>query len=337
MQSWWTFPIAVIVSALLTGALRGYAIKKGMMDIPNFRSSHTTPIPRGGGLAIVVTFLSGVAAFVALGQIGMVAAVSIGGAGAIAGTIGYIDDHRHVDARWRLLAHFCAAIWALAWLGGLPPLGVGDTTVNLGWLGHILAAIYLVWMLNLYNFMDGIDGIAGLQGVTVGLGVTTLHLMHTPANAPWHLPALLALATLGFLIWNWPPAKIFMGDVGSGFLGLMVGVMSIQDAWLGPQWLWIWLILLAVFVVDATVTLLRRACNREKIYEAHRSHAYQIAARKIGAHKPVTLIVGAINVLWLFPLALLVFYGWINGLMGILIAYTPLIVAAGLLKAGTDT
>jgi Fuc2NAc and GlcNAc transferase len=328
--------MAVTVSAVLTGILRQYAITAGLMDIPNFRSSHTTPVPRGGGLAIVLTFLSGVAAFVALGQIGTDVAVSIGGAGAIAGTIGYIDDYRHVDPRWRLLVHFCAATWALAWLGGLPPLAIGDTTVNFGWLGHILAAIYLVWLLNLYNFMDGIDGIAGVQGVTVGLGVTALHLMHTSTSGAWLLSALLTLTTLGFLFWNWPPAKIFMGDVGGGFLGMTVGVMSIQDAWLGPQWLWTWLILLAVFVVDATVTLFRRACNREKIYEAHRNHAYQIAARKLGAHKPVALIVGAINTLWLFPLAFFVFMGWISGSIGMLIAYVPLIGAAVFLKAGTD-
>ena len=329
--------MALVLSTILTGILRQHALQNGILDVPNFRSSHTIPVPRGGGLAIVVSFLLGLTAFVVLEQIGLIVAVSIGGAGAIAAIIGYKDDHRHVDARWRLVAHFGAAIWALAWLGGLPAITFGDTTIDLGWLGHILSAIYLVWMLNLYNFMDGIDGIAGLQGVTVGIGVTALHLMDTSANAAWQLPALLAMATLGFLFWNWPPARIFLGDVGSGFLGLVVGVMSILDASLGPTWLWIWLILLAVFVVDATVTLLRRISAQEKIYEAHRFHAYQIAARKMGSHKTITFVVGAINILWLFPIAYIVFLGSMSGWMGLMIAYTPLIGTAVLLKAGTDS
>jgi len=327
---------ATLISAALTGALRRYALSHGVIDIPNVRSSHTIPIPRGGGLAIVVTFLAGVGLFSVSGVTRPFTAAALGGAGFIVALVGFLDDHRSIGVRWRLLAHFGAAAWALAWLGGLPPLGfwTGQIPVDLGWPGHILAAFYLVWMLNLYNFMDGIDGIAGVEAVTVGLGAAALYLSQPPNSYEWALPALLAFATIGFLIWNWPPAKVFMGDAGSGFLGVTLGVMSIQAAWLGPEWLACWLILLAVFVVDSTVTLLRRLCRGERVYEAHSSHAYQSAARKLGAHRPVTLAVGAINLLWLLPLAFLVRFGWLNGASGVLVAYFPLFFLAIHFDAG---
>jgi Fuc2NAc and GlcNAc transferase len=145
---------------------------------------------------------------------------------------------------------------------------------------------------------------------------------------------LLLAAVAGFLCWNFPPARIFMGDAGSGFLGLMLGLLSIQAAGVNPDFFWAWLILLGVFVVDATVTLLRRLMRRQKLYEAHRSHAYQYASRKYGAHRPVTLAAGAINLLWLMPLAMLVGLGYVDGALGLLVAYAPLVRVAFLFKAG---
>ena len=327
-------PAAGIGSAILTGILRRYALLQGVLDIPNNRSSHSTPTPRGGGLAIVVTFLAGLAALAAAGLIQPAFAAALGGAGFLVALVGFLDDHRPVDARWRLLAHFCAAAWALAWLGGLPPLDLWSGPGNLGWPGHIFAAIYLVWLLNLYNFMDGIDGIAGLEAVTVGLGAAALYCSNARGDPAWALPALLAFTALGFLAWNWPPAKIFMGDAGSGFLGMTFGTMTIQAAWFDARWLVIWLILLAVFIVDATVTLLRRLYRGERIYEAHRSHAYQYAARKAGAHGSVSIAVGAINVFWLLPLAYLVLIGWIGPLSGMTAAYGPLVLLAIRFNAG---
>jgi Fuc2NAc and GlcNAc transferase len=152
----------------------------------------------------------------------------------------------------------------------------------------------------------------------------------------WVAPLLLLGAVAGFLCWNFPPARIFMGDAGSGFLGLMLGLLSIQAGWVSPGFFWAWLILLGVFVVDATLTLLRRLVRRQKPYEAHRSHAYQYAARKYGAHRPVTLAVGAINLLWLLPLSMLVGLGYVDGVIGLLIAYLPLLWLAFRFKAGAD-
>ncbi len=191
----------------------------------------------------------------------------------------------------------------------------------------------LVWVLNLFNFMDGIDGIASVEAITVCVGGALLYaLIGVPALAA--TPLLLAASVAGFLVWNFPPAKIFMGDAGSGFLGIALGGLTLQAAWAAPQLLWAWLILLGVFVLDATFTLLRRLLRGDKVFEAHRSHAYQYASREYGAHLPVTLAVLAINVLWLLPWACLVALGYIDGLLALLIAYLPLAFLAVRFRAG---
>jgi len=191
----------------------------------------------------------------------------------------------------------------------------------------------LLWLLNLYNLMDGIDGIASVEAITVCAGGALLYvLIGIPALAV--APLLLAGAVAGFLVWNFPPARIFMGDAGSGFLGVVLGGLALQAAWVTPQLLWAWLILLGVFVLDATFTLLRRLMRGDKIYEAHRSHAYQYASRQYGAHLPVTMAVLAINILWLLPWACVVALGYIDGLLALLIAYLPLALLAVRFNAG---
>lgn len=324
---------AGVVSALLTGLARRYALARSILDVPNARSSHAVPTPRGGGVAIVLATLASLPMLAAAGGLSWAALWALAGAGGFVALVGFLDDHGHIAARWRLLAHFAAAAWALAWLGGAPPLLVFGAQIDLGWLGALLAAVYLVWLLNLYNFMDGIDGIASVEAIAVGLGGALLYaLTGQPGLAM--APLVLAAAAGGFLLWNFPPARVFMGDAGSGFLGIVLGVLSLQAAWQAPQLLWSWVILLGVFVVDATLTLLRRLLRGEKVYEAHRSHAYQHAARRYGRHLPVTLAVAAIDLLWLLPIALWVGKGRMEGLLGILLAYLPLVAIALWFRAG---
>jgi Fuc2NAc and GlcNAc transferase len=190
-------------------------------------------------------------------------------------------------------------------------------------------------MLNLYNFMDGIDGIAGVEALIVGVGGTVIYwLAGLPLAGDVGLPALLAATALGFLVWNFPPAKIFMGDAGSGFLGLMLGALSLQAAVARPVLLWCWLVLLGVFIVDATVTLIRRLLRGERVYEAHRSHAYQHASREFGAHRPVTLAVAVLNVFWLLPWAMVISSGRVDGVVGLVVAYIPLLALALRFRAG---
>lgn len=329
----WLVPAVAVLSFLLTGALRRYALARSIIDIPNARSSHTIPTPRGGGVAIVVTFLASLPVFGMFGLVPWQQLIAVGGAGALLAVIGFMDDHGHIAARWRLLGHFGAGIWALVWLGGFPPVTLFGISLELHWFGHILAAIYLVWLLNLYNFMDGIDGIASVEALCACLGACLLYGLSGAPALIWG-PLILAAAVVGFLYWNFPPARIFMGDAGSGFLGIALGVLSLQAAWVSSDLFWAWVILLGVFIVDATFTLIRRLLRGDKVYEAHRSHAYQFASRRFGKHLPVTLAVGAINLFWLLPVAYSVTQLGLDGAWGIIIAYVPLIILALKFHAG---
>lgn len=322
-----------LASLLMTFMLRRYALHRQLIDMPNARSSHTVPTPRGGGVAIVVSFLAALAAVAAVGILPLGQFAGLFGAGLIVALIGFADDHGHIAARWRLLGHFAAASWLLVCFGGLPRLNVFGFDVDLEWYGAILAAVYLVWVLNLYNFMDGIDGIAGAVAICVTVVGAILYYWCGHPQQVW-TPLLLASACAGFLIWNFPPAKIFMGDAGSGFLGIILASMALQAASIEPQLLWSWLILMGVFVVDATYTMLRRLIRGEKIYEAHRSHAYQYASRQHSSHKKVTLSVVLINIVWLTPLALWVGKGGLDGLSGLVLAYVPLLFLAIRYNAG---
>ncbi|MCO7535531.1 MULTISPECIES: MraY family glycosyltransferase [Pseudomonas] len=333
MMLFWALPTVLLLSLLMTAGLRRYALARSVIDVPNARSSHTVPTPRGGGVAIVVTFLLAIVGVMLSGVGESRTLMALGGGGALIAIIGFMDDHGHIPARWRLLGHFIAATWMLVWMGGLPPLTFFGWQVDLGWLGGVLAAVYLVWLLNLYNFMDGIDGIASIEAITVCLGAASLYSL---AGLGGHavLPLLLAAAVAGFLFWNFPPAKIFMGDAGSGFLGIVLGGLSLQAAWLAPELLWCWLILLGVFIVDATYTLVRRLLRGDKVYEAHRSHGYQFASRQFGRHLPVTLAVAALNLCWLLPIAFCVARLGLDGTVGVVLAYIPLVLLAVRFRAG---
>ncbi|ABY97285.1 glycosyltransferase family 4 protein [Pseudomonas sp. SbB1] len=334
MMLWWLLPVVLLCSLAMTGTLRRYALAKNIIDVPNARSSHSIPTPRGGGVSIVLAFLAALAVMTLQAGAQTDALVALGGAGALIAVLGFMDDHGHIAARWRLLGHFAAAVWILYWLGGLPVLQVFGWSLDLGWAGAVLAAIYLVWLLNLYNFMDGIDGIASVEAITVCLGACLLYWLSGHASMT-ALPLLLAAAVAGFLFWNFPPAKIFMGDAGSGFLGIILGGLSLQAAWLSSQLFWCWLILLGVFIVDASYTLVRRLLRGDKVYEAHRSHAYQFASRRYGRHLPVTLAVTALNLCWLLPVALCVLLLGLDGVMGLIIAYVPLALIAAYYRAGS--
>lgn len=334
MIVWPFFLVTAGVAFLLTGVLRRYVLSRGLLDFPGRRSSHTAPTPRGGGLAIAASFLLAILLLGVLNEYQHSLIIALVCAGAWIALVGFWDDHGDVAPRWRLLAHFVGASWVLVWLGGLPPLRIWGYLIDFGMVGHLVAAVYLAWLLNLYNFMDGIDGIATIEAITVCIGSALVARFVVNDQVLWAPPLLLACAACGFLYWNFPKARIFMGDSGSGFLGIIIGGFSLLHAWIAPQLFWVWQILLGAFIVDTTVTLFRRILRGEKIYKAHRSHAYQYASRKYSSHMVVSLAVGAINLFWLLPLALAVGLGWLDGVVGVIIAYLPLIGLAIYYKAG---
>ncbi len=309
-------------TVILVGLIRRYA-QQHLLDAPNARSSHSIPTPRGGGLGSVLAYvlLGGYYFFTQQINLQYFASLIIGLA--IAG-VGFMDDHRHVPARWRMLVQLAASSAAVYCLPA-------PEFIFTAWLGYGVAVLFITWCINLFNFMDGIDGIAGVEAVFVA-SILGYLLWHT--NTPLALLSIsLASVSIGFLVWNWPPAKIFMGDVGSGYLGFILGVLILLAAQTDLAIGCAGLIAFAVFVVDATLTLVQRIVSGQKFYQAHCSHAYQHAAKRYG-HLKVIAVVCGINILFLFPLAMLASYypkfAWVY----LLIAYLPLIGLAYGFRAG---
>ena len=281
------------IAWVLTGWVRRYALRRGLLDLPNPRSSHGRPVPRGGGLAIVIVTLTGIALAAWAGYVPARTAVALVGGGGAVALIGWLDDRRGLPPTVRAAVQVCAAAWALAWLGGFPHLRWGGTVLQLGPMGWGLATIGIVWGINFYNFMDGIDGLAAGEAATVSAAVILLlggtrHDILVPV-------VLVGGASAGFLLWNWPPARIFLGDVGSAFLGYLFAVLAVISENSGALTVVGWLLLLGVFFVDATLTVARRIAKGEPWYRAHRSHAYQRAVQAGFSHRAVTLAVLGLN------------------------------------------
>lgn len=338
------FLIAAFIAAyLLTGLLRHYALQRGIIDMPNMRSSHAIPTPRGGGLSFVLVFFAALTAMLAMQQVRWNIDVNVLWAllsgGGLAALIGFIDDHGHVPARWRFLTHLAAATLALYFLG-----------MPWGWFGAVFIVLALTWLLNLFNFMDGIDAIAAGEALSVLLSAALIVAFETPTAPSAFLWLWLAAGVGGFLVWNRPPAKIFMGDAASGFLGLTLGLFALISVQDGTLNLACWLILLGCFIVDATYTLLQRMWRGERWYEAHRSHAYQKIAAHLTqlqqaqgfsaeqsralAHRNTVAAMLAINGLWLLPLAWGAIIWPRLEVLWVIIAWSPLVLIALVTGAG---
>jgi UDP-N-acetylmuramyl pentapeptide phosphotransferase/UDP-N-acetylglucosamine-1-phosphate transferase len=283
--------IALVLSYLGVVGLKRWAERRHILDIPNERSSHARPTPTGGGIAIVLVALGGWLVALRLYpdpsvQAGLAYAA---GAGLIA-AVSWLDDLRPLPNRVRFAAHVLGAvlaIWAFGyWTNITVPL---FGSLHLGLLGLPFTFLWIVGLTNAYNFMDGIDGIAGGQAVVAGLGWATLGWL-TAQPLVGIMGALLAAASLGFLGQNWPPARIFLGDVGSAFLGFTFAVLPVAAAQHDSRLAVVGILFVWPFVFDTTFTLLRRLRHRENIFVAHRSHLYQRLVTVGYSHRFVTLL-----------------------------------------------
>lgn len=290
--------IAALISFFTAWFVMRRAGRLGLMQQPNGRSSHVMPTPGGGGVGIVAGgSVAGLLMALLLPWLGIPVIM----AGLLMAFIGYSDDRRPIAARWRLGAQVLlmgaiVAVLPLDQLGIPVPESVLLVVLTLG------GALWI----NLFNFMDGIDGLAASEAIFLLVGAALLAYLLEPGiiDDPrlwWMLG--LAAASFGFLLLNWPPAKIFMGDAGSTYLGLMTAFFALTTMtsfWLS---LWQWLILAGLFLADSLTTLVRRMFRRERFWEGHKRHAYQALQRRFGSHLKVTLLYMGINVVLLLPLA----------------------------------
>jgi Fuc2NAc and GlcNAc transferase len=285
---------AALLTWLLTGVVDRYARAHALLDVPNTRSLHQVPTPRGGGLAITIVALGGALMLGLFDQLASDVVAAVVGGGLVA-WVGWRDDRAHVAPAIRAAVHGLAAGWAVYRLGGMPHLTVGASRFALGGAGAVLAILAIVWCINLYNFMDGIDGLSGVEGVSVALPAGAM-LLSRGEHGLGLFALIVGGASAGFLVWNWSPARIFMGDVGSGFLGFVFGVLTLAAERSGALPGLIVLLLLSVFLVDATLTLARRVAAGERWYSAHRRHAYQRAVQAGHSHRQVAMAVVGMNV-----------------------------------------
>lgn len=329
----WVILATFLISFLLTGYMRHYALKKNIIDNPNERSSHTVPTPRGGGVSIVITFLLVLVGLMISHQLQLTMGLILVAAGLGVAVLGFLDDHGHINSMLRLAIHFLIAIGAVSFLGGFSDVTLFNGSLHLGWFANIIAILFLVWLLNLYNFMDGINGIASVEAITTLLSLAFIYLL-LDTQLSSELLFIFAASVFGFVLWNFPKARIFMGDAGSGFLGLILGILALISLKTDPALFCAWIICLGVFIVDATFTLIRRVINGHKMYDAHRSHAYQYASRKYNSHTTVTIGVLLINIFWLLPIAYLASQKVLMPELLLFIAYIPLILIAVFFGAG---
>ncbi|HEY7889916.1 MAG TPA: glycosyltransferase family 4 protein [Steroidobacteraceae bacterium] len=331
-----TFAIAAAalgVSFLLTLGIRRAARGLGLIDIPNERSSHAVPTPTGGGLAIVVSATAALGLLAAVGLVPARLFLVLGPGGAAVAAVGFIDDRKTLSARIRLFIHFAAAAWAVAWIGPVDLFGTAGEASGLQWLNYAVSTVGIAWFLNMFNFMDGIDAIAASEAVFLCVGTSLLALYSAGVSYIAASVVVIGATSAGFLMWNWPPAKIFMGDVGSGYVGFALAVLGLASGAHSGSALCACLILAGVFVVDATFTLLRRFVRGERVTEPHRTHAFQLLAQRVG-HRKATMTVALVNLVWLLPCALASVLMPENALWITLLAYGPLLVGAFALGAG---
>jgi len=294
-----TFVFAFVASVIGLHLYIKVAQRNKIISSPNFRTLHLSDAITGGGVVFSLVFFSTISYFWLIGFLTDKLFFVLGIGGFFATLLGFLDDLFSVSAIKKLFFHTILSAWSIYWL----ELG---TFLDIDWIPHNvsigLSLLFLVWMINAYNFIDGIDGLA-ISGATFISGGLILIMIITNNSSELTIIyfSLLACA-LAFMIFNWPPARIFMGDSGSIFLGYIIGTLFLLTIKRGDITVWTWLVIFGYFFADTTVTQLMRLLLVKKWYNAHRSHAYQNLARITGSHLKVTSVIIIYHFAWLLPL-----------------------------------
>jgi len=318
----------LVLSTLLCGAYLRFARARQILDVPGARSSHAQPTPHGGGAALVSAFTLGLLLAAQLYGAWDESFVTLAVSALVLMVLGVIDDLCGLSVRLRLVLYSLACLWVAATL--LPTVDTENVLRSGGLL--LLVTLAMLWTLNLYNFMDGIDGIAAIQTVLACCCAALLSWLSGHGGHYALFCLLLAAAHSGFLFWNCPPARLFMGDAGSvpsGFLLASLALLGAVQGQLNPL---CWLVLLAAFITDATWTLVWRMGTGQSFMQPHRQHAYQRLSRHWGSHRRVDMLLLVLNALWLLPLASAVQLWPDSDLFVVILAYVPLLF--GMVKIG---
>jgi UDP-N-acetylmuramyl pentapeptide phosphotransferase/UDP-N-acetylglucosamine-1-phosphate transferase len=282
--------VALGVSWIATRWVLRHALGIGLLDVPNERSSHLVPTPRGGGVGV---FLGLAGAWIVAIASGCAAPWVLATALSAVAAVGFWDDVRHgVAARVRLVFQALASLTVIVALGPFDRLPLPEPLdLALGPLGWPITLFWMLAVINIFNFLDGIDGFAGTQGLMGGIGLALLPGPLSAQMLGWSVTGACA----GFLWWNWHPARIFLGDVGSTTLGFLFAAVPLLSSHSGAAAYSV-AILLWVFLADGTFTIIRRLCHGERLWEAHRSHLYQRLVVTGLRHSDVTARVGLLMV-----------------------------------------
>jgi Fuc2NAc and GlcNAc transferase len=313
--------LAFVLSCALCGLYLWLARRWQILDMPNERSAHQRPTPHGGGLPLMTAFLlsAGLCAL-AYGPWpeGYQPILVVAG---LLTLLGVLDDLWNLPVGGRFFLYGMVA----AMVSGALLQGRIELTSLPGGLLFALVSMAVLWTMNLYNFMDGIDGLAATQAILACASAALLSRAYggTPGYAL--LCLLLAASHLGFLLWNWQPARLFMGDAGSIPTGFLIAALALLGAVQGELPIACWLILLAAFITDATATLAWRVVTKQAFTRPHRSHAYQRLSRYWGSHRRVVLLLLVLHALWLFPLAWAASVWPYSQLFLVILAYLPLL------------
>jgi len=304
--------LLLILSFILTYLIKNYYIKNALLEEVNERSSHTVPTPHGGGIAITITWFIGLFYLYLIKQIDSTLFYALM-VGVFISIVSFFDDIYELSAKLRILVQSIVAIFGLSIISGLESITFGFMSVENPIVTNIFAFLLIVWYINLTNFIDGINGYVGSEFVFLSVaGLLLFGDLHF---------GILAAAVLGFLYWNWNKAKIFMGDVGSTLLGYNIAIFTLYYANQEATNLWIWIVLFGVFWFDATLTLVRRKLNGEKLSQAHKKNAYQRLTQAGWSHYKVTNYSIIVNLI-LFSLVYFVSNIFVVFLITIMLLYS---------------
>lgn len=284
-----------VLAIILTWAIRNYAMTVEMVDIPDERTSHKGDIPRGGGLSIVLLMLLALG-IMALAPKGVRYVYTLIIVIIVLSTLGWMDDRYGVIPLVKLLVQVGIGLFMVGSVGAVQTIDIVGITISpADYLAPLFTVIWIVWLVNLYNFMDGIDGLAASQAAITSCTLGIWFNLHGDILVSLFCYVIMA-ASLGFLVWNWSPARIFMGDVGSVALGgifaalFLIGNVEYNIPFSS------FVILLAIFLADTTITLFRRLARRKVVWRAHNEHYYQrvITAGVGHAQATIAVILGSI-------------------------------------------